>query len=501
MKRNKHGLSYTKLLSCDMGELVPIGIVDVLPGDSVQHSVTALIRAAPMLAPPMHPVYCRIHHWFVPLRLVWSSFENFITGGPDGLNNSTFPTVSLASVAQGSLANYLGLPVLGGAISVSALPFRAYDLIWNEWYRDQDLQTALTVSLADGVDASTSQTLQNCAWEKDYLTSSRPWEQKGATVTIPLTGTAPITGIGTLSTSGAAANKWFWETNKGAVTGPVPAWDDTVGGIGTVIRAQSNAVPGVGNTPQIFADLSAAGAVNVNVLRQALALQRFQEWRARYGSRYVEYLRSMGVRSSDARLQKPEYLGGGKSVIQFSEVLQTAPSATDSSFTGDLKGHGITAMRSNRYRRFFEEHGFIISLVSIRPKTMYMNAVPKLWNRRTKSDFWQREFEHIGQQAVLNKEVYGAHGTPDGTFGYQDRYDEYRRNESSVAGEFATSTLQFWHFARSFGSAPTLNSTFVSCVPRDDVFAVPAEDVIYGQFKHSLQMRRLVAREGTSFIL
>lgn len=502
MKRSKFSLSYTKLLSCDMGELIPCGLTEVLPGDSFQHNTSALVRCAPMLAPIMHPVDVRIHHWFVPNRLVWSAWENFITGGPDGLDASVFPTVTIpgGGYAVGSLADYLGVPpsVAAGA-SISALPFRAYGLIWNEWYRDQDLQTALTVSTASGADATTNVTLQNCAWEKDYFTSSRPWEQKGATVNIPLTGNAPITGLGIKSSAGAAANTTRWETNQGATINN-PAWDSTVAGHGIVLKAQSAAVPGAANTPQVFADLSAVSGVSVNSLRQSLAIQRYQEARARYGSRFTEYLAYLGVRSSDARIQKPEYLGGGRQRIQFSEVLQTAPSATDSSFTGDLKGHGIAAMRTNRYTRFFEEHGYVVSLLSVRPKTIYANGLSKTWNRRTKYDYWQKELEHIGQQAVLNKEVYLAHASPDATFGYQDRYDEYRRNESSIAGEFRSTTLDFWHMARIFGSSPALNSTFVSSVPTERGFAVPAEDVMQIHVHHKMAARRLIARTGSSFI-
>lgn len=498
MKRSKFSLSYTKLLSCDMGELIPCGLMEVLPGDSVQQSTAALLRCAPMLAPVMHPVHVRIHHWFVPHRLVWSNFEAFITGGPDGNNASVFPTITIgggSGAAVGSLADYLGVPTGVNNIVVSALPFRGYDLIWNEWYRDQDLQTALTVALTDGNDTTTSTALQNCAWEKDYFTSARPWEQKGPSVTIPLTGSAPVTGIGAIGTPPVATSGTFRETAPlPNVSYPFPSASFASGGSGVAIKLDSS---GSSAKPQVFADLSGVSAVTVNTLRQALALQRFEEARARYGSRYVEYLRSLGVRSSDARLNRPEYLGGGKQTIQFSEVLQTGP-GTDP--VGDLKGHGIAALRSNRYRRFFEEHGYVFSFISVKPKTIYANGLFRTWNRRVKTDFWQRELQHIGQQAILNKEVYAAHASPDATFGYQDRYDEYRRMESSIAGEFRSSTLDFWHMARIFASSPALNATFVSCVPTERSFAVPSEDVIYIHARHNIQARRLVAKTGDSFI-
>lgn len=236
--------------------------------------------------------------------------------------------------------------------------------------------------------------------------------------------------------------------------------------------------------------------MSINDLREALAIQRFEEARARYGSRYVEYLRYLGVRSSDARLNRPEYLGGGKQTIQFSEVLQTAEGTSP---VGTLRGHGISAMRSRRFRRFFEEHGYVIGLMSVKPRTMYMQGLARTWNRRVKEDFFQRELQHIGQQEVLNKEVYAAHATPDGVFGYQDRYDEYRRMESSVAGEFKANTLNFWHFAREFSSDPALNATFVKSVPTERTFASAATDVLYVMAMHSLQARRQVSRSGTSF--
>lgn len=499
MKRNKMSLSHRKLFTCDMGELVPCGLVEVLPGDSIQGATSALIRTQPLFTPAMHPVDVRIHHWFVPHRLVWANWENFITGGPDGANASVFPTITIgggSGAAVGSLADYLGVPTGVNNIVVSALPFRAYDLIWNLWYRDQDLETAVTVSTADGNDTTTNVALLNCDWEKDYYTSARPWEQKGPAVTIPLGSTAPVIGIGFTdgdTTQAVTGNKR--QTTNTLMTGNEISSAYNSGTIG--FKTLTSGVVSSSNPPQIFADLSNATAANVNLLRQAFAIQRFEEARARYGSRYVEYLRYLGVRSSDARLQRPEYLGGGRDTIQFSEVLQTA--ADGANPVGTMRGHGIAAMRSNRYRRFFEEHGYVISLMSVRPKTMYMNGLRRTFNRRTKEDFWQLELQHIGQQQIKNKEVYAAAASPDATFGYQDRYDEYRREESWVSGEFR-STLNTWHFGRSFGSEPALNASFVKCVPTEAPFPTPATDVLWILVKNSIQARRLVAQQGTSYI-
>lgn len=493
MKRSKFSLSNYKLFSCDMGEIIPCGLTEVLPGDTIQQATNALLRCSPLLAPVMHPVRVRIHHWFVPHRIVWDEWEDFITGGPDGMNMSEFPTITFAEGVQvGSLADYLGIPVEVPNLEVSALPFRAYALIFNEWYRDQDLIDPLDVSLDSGADTVTSTDLQFCAWEKDYFTSSRPWEQKGPSITIPLGTEAPVVGFGRQTS----------DTTWGSTATFKDSAGNTWTGSGTDTVALANGTFGLRKHPSlnqlnIKADLTGASAVTVNLLREAMALQRYEEARARFGSRYVEYLRYLGVRSSDSRLQRPEYLGGGKQTIQFSEVLQTAE-GTDP--VGEMRGHGIAAMRSNRYRRFFEEHGYVITVMSVQPKTIYTTGLARTWNRRTKEDFWQKELQHIGQQEVLNKEIYAAHTEPNGTFGFQDRYDEYRRTESSVSGEFRTELLDFWHMAREFGSQPALNADFVRCVPTERTFAVPSQDVLYVMANHSIQARRLVAATGSSFI-
>lgn len=495
MKRNKFSLSHYKLLTCDMGELVPVALTEVLPGDTMQQATSLLVRVSPLLAPVMHPVSVRIHHWFVPHRLVWEDFENFITGGPDGLDASIPPFTSIVGNTEGTLADYLGLPIIpGGSMNVSALPFRGYNLIWNEFYRDQDLQAELLVPTTSGADTVPSYDLQHVCWEKDYFTSSRPWTQKGPDVNVPFASTAPVISnnepMRVFTTDGTptyadALLKYGAVGSEGAIqiTGAVPTGDST--GIGW------------GSTTGLVADLAAATAVNINDLREAFAIQRYQEARARYGSRYTEYLRYLGVRSSDARLQRPEYLGGGKQTIQFSEVLQTGPG--DDGVVGDLKGHGIGAVRSNRYRRFFEEHGYVFSLMSVKPKTMYANGIARTWTRAVKEDFFQAELQHIGQQEVFNKEIFATHVQPDGIFGYQDRYDEYRRSESSIAGNFRT-TLDHWHYARMFASAPALNADFVKSEPTKRVNAVQDQDVLWIMANHSIQSRRMVSASARSFI-
>ncbi|QCQ85087.1 major capsid protein [Blackfly microvirus SF02] len=507
MKRSKFSLSHYKLLTCKMGQLVPVAWFEALPGDTVEQATSALVRCAPLVTPVMHPVNVRFHHWFVPNRLTWANWQNFITGGANGLDASAAPYVSSSNAAVSSLLDYMGVPTagLGGATKFNALPFRAYDLIWNEFYRDEDLQTALTVATTDGLDNTSNVTLQNISWEKDYLTSSRPWVIKGATVNLPLGGNAPVKGIGAAGTPGTATSVAVKETT------PLP--NRTYGFAATGFVGASNAMTvevdsasSATTKPLVFADLSNATGIDINTVRHAFALQRFEEARARYGSRYTEYLRYLGVRSSDARLQRPEYLGGGRQVIQFSEVLQTGGTSTGAQTgVGTMAGHGISAMRTNRYRRFFEEHGIVITLMSVRPKTMYTQRVKRSFIRGidntlsgttgTKEDYWQKELQHIGQQGINGLEADAQVGNVN--FGYQDRYDEYRREESSVAGLFR-STLNTWHLSRDFGSAPALNSTFVSCVPSTRVFADTSNDNLYVMANHKIRARRLLSREGNS---
>lgn len=500
-KRNKFSLSNYKLLTCNQGELVPCGLTEVLPGDTIQQATSMLLRVLPLNAPVMHPVHVRIHHWFVPHRLVWEDWEDFITGGPDGLNASAFPTVSL-DPARGSLMDYLGVPPDGSAHTVSALPLRAYQLIWNEFYRDQDLHTAATIDLTDGVDSTTTQDMQNICWEKDYFTSSRGDTQKGDEVYLdiwPDGGRLDVKGIGidtSVTTESSKSVRETGETSSTTFSTAVPSVDED--NIAEDIDSQIFVDRAGTGYPDIFAEIPAGGLgteITVNELREKIALQKHAEFMQRFGSRYSEYLRAQGVRFSDGRLQRPEYLGGGRQTIQFSEVLQTATGGTYG--VGGLAGHGIAALRSNRYRRYFEEHGYVISLLSVRPKTIYTQGIARTWNRRTKEDFYNMHLQHIGMQEILNKEIYAPHSTPDGTFGYQDRYDEYRRQESSVAGDFRNGGgLTEWHMGRIFDSDPALNDTFVECNPTNRIYSVTDRDQLWIMANHSIQARRLLHKSG-----
>lgn len=468
MKRFKHSLSNYKLLTTDFGKLVPCNLTEVLPGDTIQQATSALIRVSPLLAPLMHPCVVRVHHWFVPHRIIWNEWEQFITGGEDGAGDGyTYPTITAggSGFANGSLPDFLGVPPGVANLEVSALPIRAYNKIFNEYYRDQDLVTAVTEDTTD---------IQQIAWEKDYFTAARPWTQKGSEVTLPLGGTA---NVGNAGKSGAVAVQDFSDDS----------WNLMTANTTHVGYGGSASTEGQG----LVADLSEATGASVDEVREAFALQRYKEARARYGSRYTEYLAYLGINSGDARLQRAQYLGGGKQTISFSEVLQTSNDGTNGA-VGDMSGHGIAAMRSRRYRKYFQEHGYVISLMSARPRSMYVDGLERTWNRRTKEDYWQKELQHIGQQAVQNKEVYAQGTAADAnTFGYADRYAEYRHQPSTIASEFRT-TFNYWHMGREFSSLPTLNQDFTDCDPSKRNYAVQDKDVLWIMASNSIQSRRLV---------
>lgn len=505
MKRTKHSLSYYKLATFNMGKLVPVACVPVLPGDSIQQASSCLLRVSPLLRPVMHPIQVRMHHFFVPYRLLWEEWEAFITGGSDGEGDgAVFPTITANFTAK-QLGDYLGIPPGVANTEVSAFAIRAYNLIFNEYYRDQDLQTARDVPVAGGADSTSPLTLADICWEKDYFTQARPWPQKGPDITLPLGTTAPI--IGTSKAIGFRDGTNHYGAALDGAGSMSPRTSGYTGTVGAATGAGVGASKLVGLTLDpdesgMVADLSSATAVNVNDVRRAFALQRFAEARAQYGSNYVDYLAYLGIRSSDARLQRPEYLGGGKQTIAFSEILQTGPDGADEG-VGDLKGHGIAAMRSRRYRRFFEEHGIILSLMSVRPKTMYVTGLEREFSKRTKEDFYQKELELIGQQEVYNRELYTADSAPGDVFGYNDRYAEYRHRQSQVAGEFRNSTMYDWHLGRIFASDVTLNSSFVTCSPSDRIYAdqTVGADHLWCMISHSIQARRMVGRKTIGRIM
>ncbi len=424
----------------------------------------------------MHPVTVRVHHFFCPNRILMGDgeWEDFITGGNDGASTQALPTRT-STADSNALHTYLGIPPIAG-ITYSALPIFAANKIYNEYYRDQDLEAER---------ALTDMTIPIIAWEKDYFTTARPWTQRGPDVNLPLGDSASIHSPGQ-------------ENNNVSVYSDVEAERRLLNApglvtIGSVQGAEAN---------QLYADLSQAVGTNVNDVRTAFSLQRYQEARARYGARFTEYLRYLGITPSDSRLQRPEFLGGGTARINFSEVLQTTPDATPNvAGVGDLYGHGIAGARTNRYRKFFEEHGYVITMLSVRPKAIYMNGIPREFVKWTKEDFYQKELANLGQQEITTDEVsMGAAGNP--VFGYQDRYHEYRSHPSQVSNDFR-STLNSWHLGRDLPDTTVLNTSFIRCNPSDRIYQVneATADPLWIMANHHIVARRLVPKRANPRVM
>jgi hypothetical protein len=486
-KRSKFNLSHKVLMTMTMGKLFPLTWIDVLPGDSIQMATSMLMRLTPLVAPVMHPVLVRIHNWYVPLRLIWDDFESFITGGEDGNDETEHPYISASSITEKSLFDMMGVPVgtYSPDLTFNAHPFRAYNMIWNHKYRDQDLHDELVIDTGNGEDTTTETDIQNVCWGKDYFTTSRPWTQRGDDITIPLGESAPITGLGVANQTYGAGPTSVYETDgSGTVSYDDYKSSDTSGSL----RIEED--PDNPGYPNIRANLGEATGIDVRDLRIAKSLQAFRERMAGSGARYEDYLAQLGIRGLDARLQQPEFLGGGKQLISFSEVL-----SHDGANTGDMYGHGMAAMRSNRFRRYIPEHGIVMSLCSVVPQSIYSQGLSKKWSREVKEDYFQKEFQFIGEDEVYNKEVYAEHSEPEGIFGYQARYDEYRGENSDVRGEFL-STYDSWHLGRVFSSDPALNSTFVECNAPVRCFADQESDQLLVMCNHKIMARRHISRRA-----
>lgn len=479
MKRNTFNLSHEHKTSFDMGMLVPVCTQEVLPGDSFIHNASLLCRVAPLAHPVMHNVTASVHHWFVPNRIVWDEWEDFITGS----DSVTHPTITLAGDLD--LADRFGMYPQAGLV-VNALPFRAFNAIYNYNFRDQDLQTERSEDAA---------TIPQVCWEKDYFTTARASPQQGDAVQIAFSsGEADVKGIGWYR--GASAPNPD-ETTGGLIaeSGETSTQSGTGGGW-QVTNGNAAIAMEVGNAadfPRLYADLSAAtGGIDIDDLRRSIALQRIAEARARFGSRYEDYLRFYGVNPRDGRLSRPEYLGGGKQSLSFSEVIATAEGTTVE--VGDLYGHGIGAMKSRRYRKMFEEHGWVITTVYVRPKTAYLQAMPRKFTRTTVEDYWQRELETLPWQQVKHREIY-APDDNDTVFGYVPRFDEYRFEFNYASGSFRT-TDKDWHMARDLTSEPTLNGSFVTCDPTDRIYSDTSMPEIQANCYNNILARRLVTRSA-----
>lgn len=486
-KRNKFSRSHYKLLTMNMGELIPIYCDEVLPGDIWRQRTSAMIRMSPLVKPVMHPVRCRIHHWYVPTRLIWEDYEDFFTGGNDGDQVPVHPYISLGTTpAEGALSDYLGIPpgTYASALKVNALFFRAYAKIYNEHYRDQDLVTELTIDETSGADTTTSTAIQKVAWEKDRFTTARTTTQRGSDITIPLLGTAPVNGN---PASG-------------------PTFDGSTGGTGQALTGAglnvnwTTSLTGTAlwNTTNLATDLTSASGVSIEDLRLALGKQRYMEIMNLAGARYGEYAKAIfNVSNPDARLQIPEYLGGGRQTISFSEILATAEGTNTD--VGDMAGHGIAAMRTRRYRRFFPEHGIVMSLMSVVPRTIYTQCLEEQLIRddtTVKEDYFTPQLQGIGDCEIYNKEVYGQHSTPEGVFGYGPRYESYRSKNSNISGEMHSSPGYNWHLGRIHSGDVSLNQSYIECNPSKRIHADQVVDSLQVMASHSIQTRRPVGRTG-----
>lgn len=506
-KSNTFDLSNDKKLSFNVGKLTPVLLLELVPGDKITINTASLVRMMPMVAPLMHRFDVYIHNFFVPNRLVWSNWEDFITGGVDGEDTSVAPFMDLASVADGSLSDYLGLPTFSAGtddLRVSAIPYAGYQMIFNEYYKDQNLVTVtIPDTLTDGDNSSQASMLniRNRSWRKDYFTSALPWTQRGPEATIPLGTTAP------LNFSPVLPAQWYGSgttpsAGRHSIEGNYPGGSN-VGTAEVDLGAGSYGNVTLDNSDSLTVDLSSATAATINELRNAFRLQEFLEKNARGGSRYTENILShFGVKSSDARLNRPEFLGGFRTPIQISEVLQTSETPASGTPQGNMAGHGISVGGNKAISYFAEEHGYIFSILSVLPQPAYQQGVPKHWNRFDKLDYYWPSFAHLGEQPILNREIYWDpnDGLNDDVFGYTPRYAEMKYMPSTVHGQFRSS-LDFWHAGRIFSSRPALNSTFVSAVSTevDRIFSVtdPSEDKLWAHVHHTIKARRRMPYFGT----
>ena len=479
-RRNKFSLSNYNLFTGEMGKLMPIQVLEVLPGDTIQCQTRALLRVTPLAAPVMHKVDVRIHHWNVPNRITADNngkdWEDFITGGPDGTNTDTVPTLQTTGI-ESDLLDYMGLANAAG-VDVSQYPVRAFNFIYNEFYRDQD-----TVTERDPLDT----TVPNIAWEKDYFTTCRPFSQRGPSITIPIGDEAPVISSDVAPNIRTLADddlgQWSSNSSTSAMAHTQVSTD--------------NPITKFGDPTGLMADLANATGVDAIEFREFFALQRFAEARARYGARYTEYMRYVGS-NYKGTLDRPEYLGGGTKSIDFSEIMQTGPDVTGPEErhefgVGDLYGHGISAMKSNKFRRTIDEHGYIISVLSVRPKAVYSNGIERHWLKQDREDFFQKELEAIGQMQVLDNEVFAAAGNGQSVFGFQDRYQEYRWARPHICAEFRT-LLDYWHMARVFDEQPALNQDFTDCVPTKRIYNEQTTHPLWVMANNSVQARRVVGR-------
>lgn len=461
------------------GYLVPFYVDEVLPGDSFKLTATLFARLATPIVPFMDNLYLETFFFFVPNRLVWDNWQKFNGEQKNPTDSTDFliPTVSGTNVQNQTLWDYFGLPTnVNKALKVNALPFRAYNLIFNEWFRDENLQESLKVSTGDGPDNLSDYSLVRRGKRHDYFTSCLPWPQKGPGVEISIGGQANVT------ISGSGSPTFDWSASDIAVPYPKSLLVNGDAVVGSNVAAAMSL--GTGRTsgsgslrllswvnPALTgkADLSTATPISINDLRQAFQIQKLYERDARGGTRYTEILRShFGVISPDARLQRPEYLGGSSARISINPVQQTS-STNETTPQGNLAAYGVVSDSFHGFSKSFVEHGYVFGFVNVRADLTYQQGLNRMWSRQGRFDFYWPVLAHLGEQAVLNKEIY-AQGTADDdkVFGYQERYAEYRYYPGQITGKFRSTDpqpLDSWHLAQKFSSLPTLSAQFIQDNP------------------------------------
>lgn len=470
--RSKFHGSWTRKSTFNAGFLVPFMVEEVLPGDMLKYDVTAYVRMATPLYPLMDNQRIDTFFFFVPNRLVWTNWVKFMGEQNSPADTIAYTTPQLVSPSGGFAVNtvydHMGLPcagqiTAGQTISVNSLPLRMYNLIYQQWFKDENLINSPSIRTGDTGDVVGDYALFRRGKSSDYFTSALPWPQKFTAPTVALGGQARVTGLGIFGTPASLVSRNVNETNTfGASTNPWPTATYSSGSsFDTTSMAIKVAYNGTSYGPQVYADLSTATGVDINTLRQAFLTQELLERDARGGTRYTEIVKShFGVTSPDARLQRPEYIGGGSSPFNITPVANTSQTGL-----GALGGAG-TAVGQHRASYASTEHGFIIGLINVKTELSYQQGLHKMWTRQTRYDYYWPSLAGLGEQAILRQEIYctGTDAEDTAVFGYQERWHEYRTRVSEVTGQFrstTTGTLDAWHLAQRFTTFPTLGQTFI----------------------------------------